>query len=101
MKEQLKQLKDIEPTDAVAKLDSILEGNSVDMVEFGKKTYVAKIDWLREYVSNQLLPLLGDNELLGIIKSRDGAIYRTQAFVHLTDARLHLGFELGRIRDAE
>lgn len=88
---------DVEPTDAVAKADDILEANSVDMVEFAEKTYVGKIDWLREYVQNQLIPILGHID----IGTREGAIYRTQAFVHLTDARLHLGFELGRLRDAK
>lgn len=99
-------IKDIEPTDAVAnkenKPDNIFESNGDYISEFSKNTYTGQIDSLRELIQNYLIiPVIkiDDEEDYSCALGREGAIYRTQVFIHLTDARLHLGFELGRIRD--
>lgn len=78
---------DIEPTDA--RVDGwVLQANN----------HIGAVDSLRQSVTT-LITLLEEStdRLEGL--SRYSNICKTQVFVHLTEARFHLGFELGRIYD--
>lgn len=85
-----KEVKDIEPTDARATMlgEFKLEG-----------THTEKVDTLRQYVQTAINKLEALDKDFKFNLDRNGAICRTQVWVHLTEARLHLGFELGRVRE--
>lgn len=81
-------VKDIEPTDAVS------EDIKLDV----RKTYVGNVDWIRQHIEDYLIKQVKDSYNQQFT-TPFASIYRTQVLVHLTDARLHLGFELARIRE--
>lgn len=90
---------DIEPTYAHvdskdwAEKNSWKELNHVQQVDQLRQTiqiYVEQVgEWWKVLSKEQGYP------------SREASICRTQIWVHLVEARLHLGFELGRLRDLE
>lgn len=82
---QRKEVKDIEPTDAVAEEHFWTIENHIE-----------KVDWLRQAIEET------NNKVVSFVvpqgSSREANISRTQVFVYLTEARLALGFELERLR---
>ena len=78
----------IEPTDARA---------TIGMTELSSDgdNHIMKVDRLRQLISKPVDEVVAINPLA----SREASIARTQVWIHLTEARLHLGFELGRIRE--
>ncbi len=88
-------IEDIEPTDAISPL---FREDAIGYKIWEEKTLIGKVDLLRETVQN----IINKSEALFDeykIQSRHEAVYRTQVFINLTDARLWLGFELQRIRE--
>lgn len=91
-----KEVKDIEPTDAIAGVDNTFGENGEDSYKFDQLGYIEKVDWLRQTIEQT------NNKVVNFVvpqgSSREANISRTQIFVYLTEARLALGFELERLR---
>lgn len=81
---------DIEPTNSVAE---IATGKFVD------KNLVEQIDYLREVI--QALADIVNGLDMPNDSTRKANICRTQMWVHLVEAKILLGLELGKIRDAK
>lgn len=81
-------VKDIEPTDAQAEASNWDEDLN----------YVQRIDQLRERIADFSYKLK-EMDLRELNPSREAAICRTEIWTYLVEARMHLGFELGRIRE--
>lgn len=90
---------DIEPTDGKQVFTSGIEHSG----KWDLMSHVAKIDWLRERISfycERIRFLERDFATTELgLKTREQNIARTQAWVHLKEARFHLGWELERVRE--
>jgi len=93
-------LKDIEPTDAKAKLDGSTEGDVLDIEVYKSYNLIEKID-----VQRQVIKALADRveqiNLFSIEASREANIARTQIWIYLKEARFYLGFAMGNLRDGD
>lgn len=86
-----KELKDIEP--AAHKHPHPIQQTFIEL------NYIEKIDTLREEIEVQCANIMKVKQNAGQVFSYMGNIYSTAAFERLTDAKIWLGFELGRLRD--
>ena len=98
-----KTIADIEPTDAqVTGMPQDIK-NELDARQqlpyssWIERTHIERVDYLREEI--QRITTNVESRFNGSApSSRYEAIARTQIYIHLTEARMHLGFELERIR---
>ena len=67
--------------------------------EFLKLNYIEMIDTSREEIEVQCANIMKIKQNGSKVFSYVGNIYSTTAFERLTDAKIWLGFELGRLRD--
>ena len=91
-----KDVADIEPTDAKQVLTFPQPWKPL--------THIEKLDWLRQAIQEKtdtVQQIDGDRTSRLVLNTREQSICRTQIWTHLVEARLHLGFELERLRESE
>jgi hypothetical protein len=92
-----KDVADIEPTDAqTSKTEAWAHAQ---LWEY--KNHIEKVDWLHQAIQEKIdvVKFIDSNKFPTPLDTREKAISRTQIWTHLIEARLHLGFELERIRE--
>jgi hypothetical protein len=75
-----------------------------EIVGESDKTYIEKIDWLREEIKGIVKETEGIyymDDLVTLRKVGKGYYHAVNAIRHLSEARFHLGFELQRIKESK
>ncbi len=89
-------VEDIEPTDSVAQV-LCTTGFSADL-HYKDMTSIQKIDWIRQHLG-ELADIVKFIDAAVKLDTREKSSCRTQIWTYLVEARLHLGFELERLRN--
>ena len=85
-----KEVGDIEPT-----ADSLPIVNTAHF--WDTLNHIQKVDWLRCSIEDMIQEIIK----LDLKGSRELAIARTNSYTHLCESKIHLGFELQRIRNGQ
>jgi uncharacterized protein (DUF342 family) len=88
-----KTVEDIEPTKDVSN-----HKEDVKNLDWNEREHIEKVDWLRQEIQLVLDQVIMIGEIDLPVTVYNDIVFK-QVAVHLTEARFHLGFELGRIRD--
>ena len=91
-----KKVSDIEPTADVFPLKQKEKARHWELISFlEKKNHIQKVDWLRTEIEKIIVNYSKLNEQHpNFLLSKDGLVY-----MHLSEAKFWLGFELARIRE--